>query len=354
MKVCPHCNAKYEDSLFFCTEDGFPLRSPADANLEQTLVLPATQENTAALPTRGENTLNLTYRPEETSALTGENHILPESVPTAERPPATTSLTPAIPVETAENLEKPRVTSVMDSPGSGPSGRGKLIVLGLIFGALVLTVSGLVGWWALRPRPTDIGTNINKENANLNVNSERPINQEINNNNSVILVEGNSNLSDANLTPSPTIDTEKPTPSPTSTTEKSPTPTPKDSPSITPSVTPPVTPPPTPPPTPKTPTPTPDERPVATIDGGVLNTHAEILYQPKYPAAAKEAGIGGKVNVQVLVDENGRVVSVNAVSGHPSLRATSEQAARSCKFRPMTSGGARVKVRGVLVFTFVP
>jgi protein TonB len=91
-----------------------------------------------------------------------------------------------------------------------------------------------------------------------------------------------------------------------------------------------------------------------TISGGVLNGKAVSLPKPAYPAAAKAVRAGGAVNVQVTVDEKGDVISASAVSGHPLLRQSAEQAARSAKFSPTLLSGKPVKVTGVIVYNFVP
>ncbi len=91
-----------------------------------------------------------------------------------------------------------------------------------------------------------------------------------------------------------------------------------------------------------------------TISGGVLNGKAISLPKPPYPPAAKAVRAGGSVSVQVLVDEQGNVVSANAVSGHPLLRAAAASAARAAKFSPTVLSGQPVKVNGVLTYNFVP
>ena len=90
------------------------------------------------------------------------------------------------------------------------------------------------------------------------------------------------------------------------------------------------------------------------ISGGILNGRANSLPKPEYPAAAKAVRAGGTVVVRVVVDESGDVISATAVSGHPLLRATSVDAARSAKFPPTMLGGKQVKVTGMLVYNFVP
>lgn len=108
-------------------------------------------------------------------------------------------------------------------------------------------------------------------------------------------------------------------------------------------------PPPPPPPAPPKPTPKPVPK---TISGGVVNGKARNLVTPPYPAAAKAVRASGEVKVQVTIDENGNVVSANAVSGHPLLRSAAESAARSSKFSPTQLSGQPVKVTGVIIYNF--
>lgn len=103
-----------------------------------------------------------------------------------------------------------------------------------------------------------------------------------------------------------------------------------------------------PPPPPPQPTP-----PRAPISGGVLNGKAISLPKPAYPAIAKSAHASGTVVVQVVIDENGNVISAHAVSGHPLLQAVSVSAARSARFSPTKLSGQPVKVTGVITYNFV-
>lgn len=96
-----------------------------------------------------------------------------------------------------------------------------------------------------------------------------------------------------------------------------------------------------------------DTKPVSTIkSGGVVNGKATSLPKPPYPAAARALNVEGEVNVQVLIDEAGNVVSARAVSGHPLLRSVSEIAARGAKFSPTSLSGQPVKVSGIIVYKF--
>jgi len=104
------------------------------------------------------------------------------------------------------------------------------------------------------------------------------------------------------------------------------------------------------PPPPEAPKPTP---PRAPISGGVLNGKAVHLVQPTYPQIARQAHASGTVVVQVLIDENGTVISAHAISGHPLLQAVAVAAARASRFSPTKLSGQPVKVNGVIQYNFV-
>ena len=93
--------------------------------------------------------------------------------------------------------------------------------------------------------------------------------------------------------------------------------------------------------------------PRAPISGGVLNGKAISLPKPAYPPIARAAHASGTVVVQVLIDENGNVVSAHAVSGHPLLQAVAVGAARQARFSPTKLSGQPVKVTGVIQYNFV-
>jgi TonB family protein len=96
----------------------------------------------------------------------------------------------------------------------------------------------------------------------------------------------------------------------------------------------------------------PQAAPRPPISGGILNGKAISLPQPPYPPTARQAHASGTVAVQVVVGEDGSVISAEAVSGHPLLRAASVTAAREAKFSPTKLSGVPVKVIGVLNYNF--
>lgn len=88
------------------------------------------------------------------------------------------------------------------------------------------------------------------------------------------------------------------------------------------------------------------------VPGGQLNEKAISLPRPAYPQVAKAARASGAVVVDVVVDETGKVVSANAVSGHPLLRQSAVQAAYQARFRPTMLSGTPVKVSGTITYNF--
>jgi TonB family protein len=96
-----------------------------------------------------------------------------------------------------------------------------------------------------------------------------------------------------------------------------------------------------------------DSLPRAPISGGIMNGRAIKLAKPNYPRAAREARVSGTVQVQVIIDETGKVIAAKAISGHPDLRGASEEAAMKCEFTPTKLAGQPVKVSGSILYNFV-
>jgi TonB family protein len=88
------------------------------------------------------------------------------------------------------------------------------------------------------------------------------------------------------------------------------------------------------------------------LTGGVLNTNAIELPNPVYPVDAKQARIKGTVKVEVKIDEEGNVVSAEAVEGPKELREAAVEAAKKARFPPTRLHGQLIKVYGVLVYKF--
>lgn len=107
-----------------------------------------------------------------------------------------------------------------------------------------------------------------------------------------------------------------------------------------------------PPPTIKKPTVETVEKRKPIVSDGVINGQATFLPKPPYPPSARAVRAGGSVNVQVTIDETGRVISAKAIDGHFLLRPAAEKAAWSAKFNPTLLSRQPVKVTGVIVYKF--
>lgn len=88
-------------------------------------------------------------------------------------------------------------------------------------------------------------------------------------------------------------------------------------------------------------------------DSKPLNNGAVTLARPEYPRAARVYRASGKVEVQVLINELGYVISAKAVSGHPILQTAAVEAAQKSKFKMTLLEGIPVKVNGIVVYNFV-
>ena len=305
MKFCPQCRAQYEDDTNFCLHDGTPTvesvlsRQPTANYSEETLALP-----------------KVTIPPTQVVPLTNPQDAVPVSV---------------------ETRVAPTAPQYQNAPRKSNAG----LLIGLLLGGLLFVGAAVGGLLYLRSQKTDELATANTkkidqtvsqgDNSNSSILNSAGSDVSINNANS----ETKTNT-DNSAKPSPAVNSNivKVTPSPKLTespvkdsvikdeeeTEYS-TPTPKNVPK--------------------------------TVSGGVVNGKATSLVKPTYPAAARAVRASGAVNVQVLIDENGNVISASAVSGHPLLRSSAVQAARASKFNPTLLSGQPVKVSGIIVYNFV-
>jgi protein TonB len=101
------------------------------------------------------------------------------------------------------------------------------------------------------------------------------------------------------------------------------------------------------------PAPIPVKSPTQRLASTVLASKAISLPQPQYPQLAKQIHVEGTVAVQILVGENGKVISAQAVSGHPMLTRAAADAALRALFTPTLLNGQPVKVQGVITYNFV-
>ncbi len=109
-----------------------------------------------------------------------------------------------------------------------------------------------------------------------------------------------------------------------------------------------------PPEAPVTPSAPPEKEAVKRVSEEILRSAAVNLPRPEYPRSAELAGMAGKVEVEVIVDENGEVISAKSTSGDERLTEAAEAAARLARFAPFRLSLNRAKVLGVLTYEFTP
>lgn len=75
-----------------------------------------------------------------------------------------------------------------------------------------------------------------------------------------------------------------------------------------------------------------------------------------YPANLRKAGVGGAVQMEFVVNANGKVepASIDAVSSVPALVEAAKQVAPKLEFTPAKVKGTAVKSRVVLPLVFKP
>jgi TonB family protein len=94
------------------------------------------------------------------------------------------------------------------------------------------------------------------------------------------------------------------------------------------------------------------ERPEFVNLGTISQAHAERFVMPTYPQLAFRSSIEGRVVVEVELDEEGKVVSANATSGHQMLRQAAEDAAKRSRFKPAMFESTPIKAKAVVVYSF--
>jgi TonB family protein len=92
--------------------------------------------------------------------------------------------------------------------------------------------------------------------------------------------------------------------------------------------------------------------PLKPVSGGILNGKAISLPSPLYPEVAKRMHTTGLVEVEVVIDLSGKVISAKAVKGPVLLLQAAEQAAKQAKFTPTLLSGQPVKISGIITYNF--
>ena len=83
-----------------------------------------------------------------------------------------------------------------------------------------------------------------------------------------------------------------------------------------------------------------------------LNFEVVSAEKPYHTRAAKTEGASGLVQVEVLIDEDGSVISAKARTGNKLLHPEAERAALASKFNKPAVYGKPARAMGFLVYRF--
>jgi TonB family C-terminal domain len=335
MKYCPTCQTRYDEEIIrFCTKDGTPLVSEEEPNFVE---MPS--ENLPEPEADADDPSEIT--------VVRRNVSLPPPVPDDdmrfdEEEPAQRIVVPTTP----EPMVRGGMSSGQRSYNPPPKSNTFMVVALTFLGTMViLGAAGIVFWMLQHERGTS-NTNANSNQSNQNTNVNTMIDSNFNFN-----VNGNlgSNIN-SNANANANLKTPTPTPKPSPSVSPTPTETPINGNSANTNSAPPAN---TRPTLTITPTPPPSPSNRGTVNAGSLNGRALNLATPSYPPAARAMRASGPVTVQVMIDENGNVISAHAVNGNPLLRESAESAARRSKFAPVRLSGQPVRATGIVSYNFV-
>ncbi|MGQ0541730.1 MAG: energy transducer TonB [Blastocatellia bacterium] len=94
------------------------------------------------------------------------------------------------------------------------------------------------------------------------------------------------------------------------------------------------------------------------VEAGVVNKKANSIPKPQVATIIHPPHLQinqvQTVKVQIVIDEEGDVISARAVSGHPLLRAACIRSAVQAKFPATLINPGPLKVKAFLIYTFKP
>jgi periplasmic protein TonB len=88
------------------------------------------------------------------------------------------------------------------------------------------------------------------------------------------------------------------------------------------------------------------------VGGHVRQPKAIVKTRPDYPALAREARIHGDVMIDAILDEEGNIVDMKVISGHPFLYQAALNALKKWKYEPTYLNDKPVAVEMIVTVTF--
>ena len=74
--------------------------------------------------------------------------------------------------------------------------------------------------------------------------------------------------------------------------------------------------------------------------------------EPVYPRIAAISGIQGQVKLHAIIARDGRIQSLNVMSGHPLLARAALEAVEQWRYRPYVLNGKKVEVETLITVNF--
>jgi protein TonB len=88
------------------------------------------------------------------------------------------------------------------------------------------------------------------------------------------------------------------------------------------------------------------------VGGRVREPELIKRVEPNYPELARQTHLAGVVLIDAIIDENGNVVEMKVVSGHPLLLQSALNAVRQWKYKPTYLNDMPVPVQLIITVTF--
>jgi protein TonB len=95
-----------------------------------------------------------------------------------------------------------------------------------------------------------------------------------------------------------------------------------------------------------------EKRPVK-VSEGVLEAQLVSRIEPQYPTIAVETKTQGTVRLRAIISRDGRITSLEVLSGHPFLVKAALDAVRQWRYRPTLLNGEPVEVETSITVVFV-
>jgi protein TonB len=88
------------------------------------------------------------------------------------------------------------------------------------------------------------------------------------------------------------------------------------------------------------------------ISEGVLEAQLIARIEPQYPFLALQTKTQGTVRLHAIINREGRITSLDVLSGHPFLVRAALEAVREWRYRPTLLNGEPVEVETSITVIF--